>query len=406
MPSKLKKGKGRRWRLAMCLSHPIQYKVPFLRRLAAHPEIELMAYFYSDTGLVEKPDSYHGTTARWDIPLLEGYRHEFLTNKWPSAVGSPYAVGRYLNTALLSRILGGNYDAVVIHSYTYPSDWLAWVAAKSQDTSVFFNGEMYPRTRTSYTRRLIRRTVASVMLKGCAACLAIGSIAVDVYRGYGIPDERIFLTPYAVNNDFFMNESARWRPRKAEMKAKLGIPGNLPVVLCVAGMVPKKRQADLVHAMARLDIAAQLILVGNGPLFERIQQLCQELLPSAILTGFVNQSQLPRYYAMADVFVLPSLWEEFGLVVNEAMCAGLPIIASDSVAASHDLVRSGENGFTFPCGDVDSLVQSLELILADRELGEHFGRRSLEIISNWDYDRAANGILDALKYASERGSGV
>jgi glycosyltransferase involved in cell wall biosynthesis len=385
-------------RIAFCLSHPIQYRVPLLRRLAAHPSIDLYVFFYSNTGLVQRPHRYHGFTAQWDVPLLEGYSYEFLPNLLPK--GLP---GYYFSPRLVRQLMQNQWDGIIITSYLYINDWLSWVVSRWRRIPVLFYGEMYPRPKQPFLRYLVRKLMAGIMLRGCTACLAIGSVAAEVFKSYGVPPERIFLAPYAVDNDFFIAETSYWRMRKTELKEKLGIPPDLPVVLCVAGFVPKKRQIDLVKAMMALKIPAQLVLVGHGPLLDEVRAFCQQYLPDTILTGFKNQTELPKYYAIADVFVLPSLWEEFGLVINEAMCAGLPIIASNTTAASRDLVRIGENGYTFAPGDVNALRACLELLLADPTLRERFGQCSLEIISGWNYDKAVQAIINALDFARQKG---
>lgn len=380
-------------RLALCLSHPIQYKVPLMRRLASEPNVDLIVYFYSDTGLVQRKDHYHGTAVAWDIPLLDGYHYEILPNYWPIERRSIAGLGPYLNFSLLFKIV--NYDAVIIHSYVYPSDWMAWLTAKLFRVPVVFYGDLYPRKEKGF-KSWLRKGLAALMLSGCDAYLAIGSVAKSMYLSeYRCPKEKIFLAPYAVDNDFFIMEAKRWGQIRKELKLTLGILPDQLVVLCVAGMVPKKRQHDLIEAMTNLDVSAKLVLVGHGPLLKEITSLCQRRLPGTIIAGFVNQSELSRYYAVADVFVLPSLFEEFGLVVNEAMCFGLPIIASETVAASVDLIEDGENGYTFPPRDVEALTNRLNLLLCDEELRHKFGRRSRAIISNWNYDRTLEGIMAA-----------
>ena len=167
---------------------------------------------------------------------------------------------------------------------------------------------------------------------------------------------------------------------------------------CVAGMVQKKHHVDLIEAMMRVRSEAQLILVGHGPLLDEMRVVCQQRLPRTILIGFKNQTELPVSFAMADAFVLPSLWEEFGLGVNEAMCFGLPIITSGTFASSRDLVSPGENGFTFLSGNADALAVRLSTLLEDAELRHRFGQCSRDIIADWNYDRAVQGILAALEF--------
>ncbi len=393
MPVEFKKA----LRLAVCLSHPIQYKTPVLRALARQPGLHLEVFYYSNRGLVRKENRYHGGVPAWDVPLLAGYESGFLPNlvdeeNWKIPFLQPF-----VNPAVIHRLRSGAYDAVIIHSYLYPSDWLAFWTAKKEHIKVLFYGDMYPRHPLSIGQRIVRSLLHKRMIHGADACLAIGSLARQVFlEEYGVPAERIFLAPYTVDNNFFISEVERLRSQKDQIKTELGISPQLPVVLCVAGMVPEKQQLDLVEALARLNHPCQLILVGHGPLLEQVREVCCQFLPSTLLTGFVNQSILPRYYAIADIFVLPSKSDVFGLVVNEAMCAGLPIIASTAVGATHDLVHEGENGFTYPPGDIPALSSHLEILLRSPFLREKFGNRSREIILGWSITETIQGILQAL----------
>lgn len=381
-------------RLAYCLSHPIQYKVPMLRLLSEQPGISLDVYFYTDLGLVEKPDAYHGHTAAWDLPLLDGYHNEILTNRWPFRRSLRLPVAPYLNPDLYTRLTRRKYDAVIIHSYFCPSDWLAFAAAHRAGARLLFYGDLYPRSSSGLARRL-RNLPAGWMLAGCHAYLAIGSAARDVYvHEYRLPASKIFMAPYAVDNDFFIQANDRLRPQRAEIRRRLKLDPEIPVVLCVAGMVPKKRQQDLIAALSRVKSDFQLVLIGHGPLQEKIAAAAEQL-PGTLLPGFVNQSALPDWYAAADIFVLPSLWEEFGLVVNEAMCASLPVIVTDTTGAARDLVVSGENGYTFPPGDVARLAELLETLLAQPQLRAAFGRASRHRIETWSHRQTVDGILQA-----------
>ena len=113
--------------------------------------------------------------------------------------------------------------------------------------------------------------------------------------------------------------------------------------------------------------------------------------------GFQNLTKLPVYYAIADIFVISSFNECWGLVVNEAMCFGLPIISSNLVGAVPDLVREGENGYIYPCGDVEKLKECLEKIIISKKLRERFGRKSFEIISKYTSDEDVRSVISALK---------
>ena len=167
----------------------------------------------------------------------------------------------------------------------------------------------------------------------------------------------------------------------------------------------RKRPKDLVEAVARLakdpkNRQPYLLMVGDGeqraPLEQQVQDLGIE--GSVRFTGFRNQSELPSFYSLCDVFVLPSLLEPWGLAVNEVMTAGRAVVASDQVGAVFDLIRDGENGHVFPAGDVDALTTSLSHIVSDPDISEKMGQRSLEIIENWGFREDIEGLKSGLDY--------
>ncbi|MDQ3605263.1 MAG: glycosyltransferase family 4 protein, partial [Gemmatimonadota bacterium] len=129
---------------------------------------------------------------------------------------------------------------------------------------------------------------------------------------------------------------------------------------------------------------------------QELRALAQHLkLEHVAFPGFVNQSELPRVYATADVFVLPSADEPWGFIINEVMCAGLPVVVSESIGSTPDLVRDGENGRLIKAGDADGLASALEEILVDPAKRALMGRKSLEIVSDWSYGRCRQGLLAA-----------
>jgi glycosyltransferase involved in cell wall biosynthesis len=140
-----------------------------------------------------------------------------------------------------------------------------------------------------------------------------------------------------------------------------------------------------------------IMMVGSGELEHELRNYCREhSLNNVVFTGFVNQSDLVDYYSAADVFVLPSEVEPWGLAVNEAMCAGLPIVASREVGCAPDLIQDGVNGYTLPAGDVEGLARALQLLITDKELRLRQGRASLERMEQWGFRSCLDGIRWAL----------
>jgi glycosyltransferase involved in cell wall biosynthesis len=379
------------------MSHFIQYKVPLFQRLAEIPDIDLTVYYYSDMGLVEKTDSDDIHAFKWDTPLTEGYRFKVLQNWLNEENWKLHNIRPYFNPAIISEIIRNKYDFIMIHSYQYPSDWLALIGGKIVRKKIFFYGDLYPPVNPSILRKIYRKIIHHSMVKSVDACLAIGSVAESVYRNeFTIPSKKIFMVPYAVDNKFFQIQCEHWKINKDIIKKEMGIDDDELIVLCVARMVPKKRHKDLIDAMARQSKKARLMLIGNGPMMDEISIYCHQKLPKTILTGFINQTELPKFYAIADIFVLPSEYEEYGLVLNEAMNCGLPIIATQGVASTYDLLYDHRNGYTFQSGDIDTLSILLGSLLSSKELRVEFGKKSIEIINLWSFKETIAGLNTAI----------
>jgi glycosyltransferase involved in cell wall biosynthesis len=178
------------------------------------------------------------------------------------------------------------------------------------------------------------------------------------------------------------------------------LPADRPVILYAAKLIRRKHPDHVIRAAAMLrdrGCDATVFMVGSGEMDDELRALVQDLgLTNVVFGGFKNQTELPRVYAASDVFVLPSESEQFGLTVNEVMCAGIPVIVSDEVGCVPDLVKDGVNGYSIKAGSLQSLADALEKLLADPERRIEMGRQSLKIISNWSYERCRVGLLKAL----------
>jgi glycosyltransferase involved in cell wall biosynthesis len=140
-----------------------------------------------------------------------------------------------------------------------------------------------------------------------------------------------------------------------------------------------------------------VVMVGSGELERELKDFCEENdLQNVVFPGFVNQSELPRLYGACDVFVLPSEHEPWGLAVNEAMCAKLPVVVSREVGCVADLVENGVTGYTPQAGDIDELSAVLLRLVSDRSLRIRMGREAFNRISSWGYRECLEGLRLAL----------
>ena len=185
---------------------------------------------------------------------------------------------------------------------------------------------------------------------------------------------------------------------RIKIRKKLKIPEEALVMLFVAKLIPRKRPLDLIKAYEFLqNEKVYLVFVGDGPERERIENyIKKKKLKNILLVGFKNQSELPTYYTIADIFVLPSEYDPSPKVINEAMNFSLPIITTNKVGTAYDLIKNGENGFIYPVGDIKKLADCLSRLIKNPELIKKMGRKSLEIVSEWNFDRDVEGIIKAL----------
>ena len=389
------------YRVACLVSHPIQYQAPLFRYLAARPGIDLTVFFLSDLSVHAYRDSGFGVNVKWDVPLLDGYRHEFLPRM---GGGNELSFWRPWTFGLRARLRRGHFDALWVHGYAHRGCLAGIAAAKSLNIPVLLRGESNLMTETDDALKLgVKRIAMPALLRTVDGALAIGRLNREYYLHYGVDANRIFPVPYAVDNAFFRIAAERARPNREALRAELGLNRERPVILFASKMQPHKRASDLLEAYARLspdgaaEPAAHLVLAGDGEQRTVLERRAHELTWDSIrFIGFRNQSELPALYDLCDVFVLPSEHEPWGLVVNEAMNAGKAVVASDRVGAGSDLIEDGVNGFVYPVGDIGALADRLRKLVENPERRAMMGARSLGSIAQYSFEADRDGILAAL----------
>ncbi len=383
-------------RVAHLVSHPIQYFAPLYRELARREEIDLTVYFYSDATAREFVDPGFGRSVAWDTPLLDGYRSRIL----PSATRTDIA-GSFLkrpNIDIVREATSGAYDVLWLHGYAHLTTWLAAAAARKRGMRVLIRDEqtlLHGRPRA----RAALKSVALRALYSQSSALYIGEQNRRYFARYGMPNDRMFAARYCVDNAVLQRRAAELAPHRAELRERFGIARGVPVVLFAGKLIDKKQPLRLIDAFARVrrqrDCA--LLIAGDGPLRAETQSRVAALhVPDVHFTGFLNQSELPAAYAVADAFVLPSkIHETWGLVVNEAMNFGLPVVVSDKVGCAADLVRGGANGFIVAHDDTAALAAAVGRLVDEPDTRVRFGAMSRKIVDRYSIESCADGIVAA-----------
>lgn len=386
-------------RVAVLNSHPVQYFAPLYAYLNADPSIEVTALYLSDHSLRGARDDGFGKSFAWDVDLLHGYPYQFVRN---AAQRSPQ-IGNFTSLVapeIWTTVRRGGFDALWLHGHAYAAYLIAFAAARSIDLPVLMRAETHLQLSRGAVKTALRERIMGAFYKRCARFLAIGSANAEFYRSLGVPDASIFMMPYVVDNARFTAAASMSADERSATRKGLAATDQVPLILYASKFQTQKRPQDLIKACAILrdeGHAFDLVMVGSGEMEAALKSLAADLtLRNVSFPGFVNQSALPRVYAAADIFVLPSEQEPWGLVVNEAMCAGLPIVTTDVVGAARDLVRNGGNGFTYRPGDVPGLAGALRPLVADATLRQQMGQQSRDIINTWSFEECRVGLKAAL----------
>ena len=221
-------------------------------------------------------------------------------------------------------------------------------------------------------------------------CMYIGTESRKFFEHYKVKPERLVFTPYAVDNDYFQN--SYWDVPEVNLKQSLGLPLDKKIILFSGKYIEKKRPFDLLEAFNRLGNENYfLVMVGEGKLRTEMESFIKNnKLKNVLLTGFVNQGEIPAYYKVANVFVMCSgIGETWGLAVNEAMIFGTPIIVSRTSGCSADLVKEGYNGFIFAEGDIEALKNHLLALLEEDGFRMEMGLVSRRVIKDFSIEALA-----------------
>jgi glycosyltransferase involved in cell wall biosynthesis len=395
----------RKLRLAYVVTHPIQYQAPLLRRLALEPDIDLTVLFASDHSVRGyRDEGFGGAPVKWDIPLLQGYRYEFLpTIRAATRTGFWAPINRGFSAAFRK----GKYDVIWLHGYWSINSTFAMVAARLLGIPLLLRAEgtLIDRRR-SRLRLAIKRIFFSIACHFIDGVLPVGTRNRDYWLHYLGPKFPSFMVPYAVDNAYFEEMAARAGQSREEFRQTLGLEKGRAIVLYASKLIERKRCVDLINAYLGIRTEAggkrpYLLIVGDGPERAKCEAMVRDAGDSSTLfLGFQNQSQMAKFFDLCDVFVLPSVDEPFGLIVNEVMNAGRAIIVSDQVGCQPDLIEDGLNGKVFPAGDVLALRSAIESLLGNARLRNALGRSGLDRIKLWSFEDDIRGLREALHYVA------
>jgi glycosyltransferase involved in cell wall biosynthesis len=369
-------------RLAVLCTHPIQYYSPWFAHMA--DQIDVHVYYAHRQTAQGQAAAGFSTAFDWDLPLLEGYTSTFLNN-----VAKAPSIQQFFgcNTPEIGQLLHqGGYDALLMFGWNKLSFLQAWRGARAAGIPVMIRLDSQLGSMRSALKLAFKRPLYSFVLPRAAHYLSPGERSDSYLRHYNVPDRRIHRVPHMVDVERFAQgtKEAIASGAAAALRKEYGARPDETIFLTVGKLIHKKRPTLVLEALNRMgrNQGATLWIIGDGPLEKEIDEKIINQKLNVKRLGFINQTELPRYYAAADCLILPSDGNEtWGLVVNEAQACGLPAIVSNEAGCAPELIKEGVTGWILHQPNPTALAELLthvksHLSSIDREAISEYAKSS------------------------------
>ncbi len=394
-------------KLAIIALHPIMYQTPIFRTLQTYIETErldinLTVLFLDDVSLKEQYFKEINSIYKPNVPtLLNGFNYKILNNFKIQNVGF---FSRF-NFQLVTDFILNKYDFVLIHGYDTFSSWIVLALAKLFGIKLIFRGEavLSGKNNVNNYKFKFKNKIINFYLNNCDAILFSCSGNKEFILSHLNENhtDKLFSIPCAVDNSFFQLAYENLKPQRVHLRESLSIPINHLVILFSARFTSRKRPLDLLKSLTQIDSKLITVLfVGDGPERSDLEKFAKSNNLNTVFVGFVNQDVISKYYTIADLKVVLSDYDPSPKAMNEAMNFELPIIVTDVVGTSKDLIYPNINGFIIKVGDVESLSLKIDYLNKNRVQLIKMGEMSKSIIGNWTFTEDVKGIVKAINYLS------
>lgn len=358
------------------------YRIPVFNALAENSEIDLHVIFLSETDTSLRQWRIYSDEIRFSCEVLPFWRRR---------------LGKYnilLNQNVTTALRDADPEVVLCGGYNYLASWQALAWAKRNGVQFLLWCESTAKDLRG--RRALVEAMKEKFVLNCDGFVVPGKSSFTYLQQLGIPAEKLFIAPNAVDNALFSELAGRAREKGERLRGELGLPDRY--FLFVGRLVRAKGPFDLLQAYAELpaDLRVQvgLVFAGNGPARAELESVARTIFPGNVhFAGFVHRDELAWYYSLAECLVLPTHSDTWGMVVNEAMVCGLPVICTE-VAGAAELVRT--NGRMVPPRNPDQLSQAMQEVASDAGLRFRMSQESRRMIRDYSPEACAAGIASAV----------
>jgi len=377
------------FKVKVALIHNIvsPYRIPIFEGLSNHPLIDLTVFYCAKTHKIRK----------WEIVGSDKYRYRFLSGITIEFFDFIY----HINYDIIPIILKKQFDIVIIGGGSDFTTQIAFLLSKLVGTPIVLWSESVDNPKGRIGK--MASPIFHYIINHSNAIIVPGTISKEYNIRIGATKNKIFIAPNIVNNDYFITQSAYFTQEKERITKEMKIEGK-KVIIFVGQLINRKGVTHLIQAFNSLnEINPDIILliVGDGPLKSELQNMCKvSKHQNVFFTGWIDEKEKVKYYSIADIFVLPTLFDLCPLVINEAMCCGLPVITTEATGCAPDMVFNGENGFIVKTGDSKELADAIKKVIENPTERDRMGKRSLDIIkTKFNQEICVNGFVSAIKYS-------
>ena len=364
------------------------YRIPVFNVLAKWKGIDLHVIFLAETD----PDLREWLVYKDEIK----FSYEVLRSRRGR-------VGKYkilLNSGVTGAIKKASPQTILCGGYNYLASWQAlyWARKNKVPFLLWVESNAKDKDKDQRGNNPLTSLLKAYFVNRCDAFVVPGKASRQYVMNFKVSAEKIHNAPNAVENELFESIAMKTRINEDDFRAQLNLPRQY--FLFVGRLVPGKGIFDLVSAYSKLppDLRNKLsvVIVGEGSSRRELENRARSISNGSVhFAGFVHRERLASYYALAEAFVFPTHADPWGLVVNEAMACGLPVICTDVAGCSDDLISDGWNGVLVPARDTEKLMLGMKALAENPERLRIMGENSRERIKQYSPFACARGIADA-----------
>jgi len=373
------------FRVALLSEIIAPYRIPVFNALARQRDIDLHVIFLAETDPTQRQWLVYKDEIKFSYQVLPSWR-------WRRN-GSDTSGSILLNRGMSSALDRFRPDSILCGGYNHFAFWQALAWAKLH--TIHFAAWIESTSRDRRTSSGAAHSVKRWFVRHCDSFAVPGQSSFEYVRSMGVPPQQIHTAPNAVDVERFATLALSARQNERNVRTELTLPPRY--FLYTGRIIPGKGVFHLLAAYSQLsaELRSQvgLVFVGEGSAKAELMKQAANIAPGTLVfPGFAQRDQLASFYALAEVLVFPTLSDPWGLVVNEAMACGLPIIATDVAGCSTDLVKPGENGYVIPAGDVSKLAVAMQTFACDQQLSSRMGESSARLIEHFSPELCAEGL--------------